>query len=197
MAIEKTKRIYEVRLTWDENAKKENKVTSPDVPDNNTDESLPVTYPEASKGRYILKSGREFRRILHSVEDKLDTITFTNEKAPEGASYKDVSSLEDGSVVMWMEDQNCMISTQTEEQDVILNADSSAVFRQLVMLEKIYFDAIETSSVINANDMFSRCTKIKRTGSDKILYKKHEICKKYVSKLYESGKNLCQYKNRK
>lgn len=57
--------------------------------------------------------------------------------------------LEDGSVVMWMEDQNCMISTQTEEQDVILNADSSAVFRQLVMLEKIYFDAIETSSVIN------------------------------------------------
>ena len=95
------------------------------------------------------------------------------------------------------EDQNCMISTQTEEQDVILNADSSAVFRQLVMLEKIYFDAIETSSVINANDMFSRCTKLKETGSDKILYKKHEIYKKYVPKLYESGKNLCQYKNRK
>lgn len=182
----KDEEIYEVRLTWDENAKKENKVTSPDVPDNNTDESLPVTYPEASKGRYILKSGREFRRILHSVEDKLDTITFTNEKAPEGASYKDVSSLEDGSVVMWMEDQNCMISTQTEEQDVILNADSSAVFRQLVMLEKIYFDAIETSSVINANDMFSRCTKLKELDLTRFYTKNM----KYVKNMFRNCTSL-------
>ena len=120
------------------------------------------------------------------MEDKLDTITFTNEKAPEGASYKDVSSLEDGSVVMWMEDQNCMISTQTEEQDVILNADSSAVFRQLVMLEKIYFDAIETSSVINANDMFSGCTKLKELDLTRFLYKKH----KYVQNMFRNCTSL-------
>ena len=40
----KDEEIYEVRLTWDENAKKENKVTSPDVPDNNTDWLLYTSY---------------------------------------------------------------------------------------------------------------------------------------------------------
>lgn len=182
----KDEETYEVRLNWDENAKKENTVTSPDVSDDNTDETPSVTYPEASVGRYILKSGKEFRKILRSVEDKIYTITFTNEKAPEGVSCKDVSSLNDESVVMWMEDQNCMISTQTEDQDVILNADSSALFRQLVMLEKIYFDAIETSSVINANDMFSRCTKLKEldlTG----FYTKNM---KYVKNMFRNCTSL-------
>ncbi|MEI3210060.1 MAG: hypothetical protein V8S14_03505 [Lachnospiraceae bacterium] len=70
---------------------------------------------------------------------------------------------------------------QTEEQDVILNADSSAVFRQLVMLRRLDFDAIETSSVINANDV-QWVYKIKELVFDKILYKKHrrKICSEIV-----------------
>lgn len=177
---------YEIRLTWDENAKKENTVTSPDVSDDNRGETPPVTYPAANEGRYILKSGKEFRKMLRGVEDKINTIIFTNEKAPEGAECKDFSSLDDGSVVMWMDNQNCMISTQTEEQDVILNADSSAMFRQLVVLERIYFDAIETSGVINANDMFNRCTKLKEldlTG----FYTKNM---KYVKNMFRNCTSL-------
>lgn len=152
----KDEKSYEIRLNWDEKAKKENTITLPDVSDS-PEESSPVIYPEANEGPYILLSGSEFRRILRTVEDKMHTLVFTTEEAPADVACRDVSSGQDGSVVMWMEDQTCMVSTQTADQDVILNADSSELLRQMPVLEQIYFDAIETSDVINANNMFNRC----------------------------------------
>ena len=146
----------------------------------------------------ILKSGREFRRILHSVEDKLDTITFTNEKAPEGASYKDVSSLEDGSVVMWMEDQ------ELHDFHADGRTGCHSERRQFCSVQttgyvgdRFDFDAIETSSVINANDMFRRCTKLKELDLTRFYTKNMKYVKNMFRNCTSLEKIYAEYKNRK
>lgn len=148
--------IYEIVITWDTKANDYNEITKPN-PDTDTEDPKPITYPEANSGKYILESGGKFHNDMGA---NMKTVVFSNKKAPDGIDVKDVSSLKDGSVVMWSVGAECIVSTQNEEQDVILNTDSSFMFLGRLTIENIYFDAADTSGLINATGMFQACTNL-------------------------------------
>lgn len=150
--------IHEVVITWDTKAKDYNEITKPD-PDTSTEDPKPVKYPEANSGKYVMEGGEAFQKDQPKYSG---IVTFSNSVAPANTKVTDISSLKDGSVVYWWDGWECIISTQKKDQDVILNADSSEIFKGMMNLEEINFDAIDTSGVINATSMFQDCGELTR-----------------------------------
>ncbi|MGN0332376.1 MAG: SpaA isopeptide-forming pilin-related protein [Lachnospiraceae bacterium] len=157
---------YDVILTWDNNAWNLN-----DRSDHNDSEESEETQtenrPEKSTAKYMLCTGEELNDYL-TLNELPDRVIFTWKTAPEDKEILDVSSLEDGSVVMWRELSGDMtevyISTQLAGQDIIFNALSSGMFKNLGYqsdeykgISEICFDNVDTSEVIDMTEMFSGC----------------------------------------
>ncbi|MGN1165765.1 MAG: SpaA isopeptide-forming pilin-related protein [Lachnospiraceae bacterium] len=156
---------HEIVLTWDSKAQDLNIETDEKEDSENSgeeEETLEEVYPKESKEQYMIGSSDcSMLNLWLYVEDATvfcDWI-FTWEEAPDDVETVDVSSMEDGSVVMWWdEEKGCVyISTQTPGQNVIFNADSGGMFGEAYWLKNISFEHIDTSAVISMQEMFYGC----------------------------------------
>ena len=168
----------EVVITWDTKPKDLNEVTKP-VPEDKPEPAKPIEYPKANAGKYILKDGSKFHFDIEQPFD-METLTFTDEKAPAGAKTKDVSSLNDGSVVWWAKGNDYFVSTQKAGQDVILNAKSAFLLSNYKKLKAVYFDSVDSSGLIDATSMFMNCKALSEL--DLINFDTRSI--KFVKKMF-------------
>ena len=127
------------------------------IPDLKRDMVLYANYEEVS---YTLETGKEFNKHIPNLAQ---TIQFTDEEAPEGATLTDLSEKKNGSVVAWMDYTSHIwyISTQQKGKKVQFNKDCSYMFSRDSSHAGInnnliyyYFINIDTSKVKNMNSMF-------------------------------------------
>ena len=85
-------------------------------------------------------------------------------KAPSGVTAFDISSNEDGSVMLWYEDKNknnlYEVYIGGKNGKVKLNNDGSYLFAYLENIESLDLSGLDTSKVTTMNNMFDNCKKI-------------------------------------
>ncbi len=121
---------------------------------------------------YQLVDGNDFNNLISmtdesegTVEPTTSIVFTTSDQIPTGYSIEngnltDFSVLENGSVVGWQDGLTYYISTTKENQDVILNKDSSEMFSEL-SVETITLNHIDTSQVESMYAIFAGCSKLK------------------------------------
>ncbi len=146
---------YPVRLTWDNRARQLNVIKKAE-PSQEVEPGLGNNSPDPEVGKYVLKTGEEMNQLFR--DGKVTSVSFTWEKAPEGAALTNVSSDESDGIVFWTEGTQGYVSTQLAGQVIYLNTQSQDMFANCIELENIFFDNTDTSRAVDFGRMFYRCT---------------------------------------
>lgn len=146
---------YQVCLTWDNKTDQFDDVKKVE---NTSEKEQPVgnNSPDPDAGKYVLDTGEALNRIF--CETAATSVTFTWEKAPQGAALTNVSSDKSGGIVLWKEGTDCYISTQLAGQVMYFNAVSAGMFANCTSLTDIRFANTDTSRAVDFSRMFYRCT---------------------------------------
>lgn len=148
---------YEVYLNWDNKTEQFDDIRKPQyTPD--TEAPVGNNSPDPDAGRYVLETGEELNARLQN--SGASSVTFTWEKAPEGAALTNVSSDKSDGIVLWNEGSRYYISTQLAGQVMYFNAVSSHMFANCTSLTEIRFDNTDTSRMVDAGYMFYRCSSL-------------------------------------
>ena len=104
-----------------------------------------------------LITGRNFN---NKIPSEATTIIFTDEKAPEGISTIDLTVVQDGDVVGWLDGTTWKISTQNNSKKILFNEYSDDMFDDCKNLQEIHFNNVDTSQVTNMWSMFRECSSL-------------------------------------
>lgn len=100
----------------------------------------------------ILMTGTEFNATIPA---EATAVVFTDEIAPEGVTYTDVSAEQNESVVAWLDNTVYKVSSQISGVKVIANTDSSYMFNGCTDINSIDVKMLDVSSTTNMRNMFS------------------------------------------
>ena len=104
---------------------------------------------------YILTYGTSVRT---QIPDEATNVVFTDITAPQGSTLVDLSQAKDMSVVGWLNNDTYYISTQTPNQKVIANENSSQMFYNKQNIKSIIFANLDTSRVKNMSRFLMKTT---------------------------------------
>ena len=124
------------------------------------------------KDNYVLETGQDFNKAIPSTN--ITKIEFTDEKAPDGVTTKDVSAAKDNGVVAWIDPNDSSlwkVSTQRSGKKIVFNENSSRMFytRKNIFefnyknykFTSINFNSlIDTSKTKDMSYMFSNCSSL-------------------------------------
>ena len=105
----------------------------------------------------LLASGSVFNSKIPS---SATAVVFTDESAPNGVTFTDVSANGDGSVVAWLDDTTWVVSSLVSGLKVVANQNSSRMFYNKSSLTNIDASMLDTSNVTGMTQMFSGCSSL-------------------------------------
>jgi surface protein len=116
-----------------------------------TSSKAPAKHAAEEETSSQLLTGNELNQL---IPETATSIVFTDEEAPSDTEVLDLSALQDGSIAGWMEDSVWYMSTQSEDVQILANADSSYMFSNRPELTSIDLSNLDTSNVTDMSSMF-------------------------------------------
>ena len=96
-------------------------------------------------------------KTYSSADSLIKSVQWVNTLPSGSITTKDVSANQDGSYLAWWDAGTSTIKLYSESGDVVLNPDSSSMFRNCKSLTSLDVSNWDTGKVTNMNRMFSGC----------------------------------------
>ena len=119
----------------------------------------------------MLTTGKEFNAAIKTLaagtsksytntDNLIQSVQVVDTRPSGSITTKDVSTNNDGSYLAWWDAGTSTIKLYSESGDVILNPDSSSMFRNCTKLTTLDFSGWDTSQVTNMSMMFYNCSSL-------------------------------------